>query len=189
MKVKIGKYNDRLVCNIHNNYMMKKYDLDWPDEDTKFESFLESLDDKIQSIYNIFNWIYFDRRKRTVNVKIDQWDTWNMDETLAHIILPMLKQLKVTMHGYPADLTEEEWHEILNKMIFSFESKLIDWEDQFYSGEPDIVWTKAENSKYFTMDRGPNDTFEIDHKGLNEYQKRINEGFMLFGKYYENLWD
>ena len=26
-------------------------------------------------------------------VKIDRWDTWSMDHTLAHIILPMLKQL------------------------------------------------------------------------------------------------
>ena len=24
-----------------------------------------------------------------VKVKIDEWDTWNMDETLAHIILPL----------------------------------------------------------------------------------------------------
>ena len=27
-------------------------------------------------------------------VKIDRWDTWSMDHTLAHIVLPMLEQLK-----------------------------------------------------------------------------------------------
>ncbi len=32
-------------------------------------------------------------------VKIDYWDTWNMDCTLSPIILPMLKQLKATKHG------------------------------------------------------------------------------------------
>ena len=32
-------------------------------------------------------------------VKIDKWDTWSMDHTLAHIILPMLKQLRDTKHG------------------------------------------------------------------------------------------
>jgi len=32
-------------------------------------------------------------------VKIDRWDTWSMDHTLAKIILPMLKQLKDTKHG------------------------------------------------------------------------------------------
>ena len=34
-------------------------------------------------------------------VKIDYWDTWSMDSTLAPIILPMLKQLRDTKHGSP----------------------------------------------------------------------------------------
>ena len=34
-------------------------------------------------------------------VKIDAHDTWSMDCTLAHIIVPMLKQLKETTHGAP----------------------------------------------------------------------------------------
>ena len=34
-------------------------------------------------------------------VKIDHYDTWNMDSTLADIILPMLKQLRDTKHGSP----------------------------------------------------------------------------------------
>lgn len=44
-------------------------------------------------------------------VKIDRWDTWSMDSTLADIILPMLKQLRDTKHGSPLvdleDLPEE----------------------------------------------------------------------------------
>jgi hypothetical protein len=32
-------------------------------------------------------------------IKIDYWDTWSIDHTLAPIILPMLKQLKETKHG------------------------------------------------------------------------------------------
>lgn len=39
------------------------------------------------------------RKNRRINIQIDPWDTWNMDETLALIILPMLKQLKATKHG------------------------------------------------------------------------------------------
>ena len=34
-------------------------------------------------------------------VKIDRWDTWSMDHTLAHIILPMLIQLRKDKHGSP----------------------------------------------------------------------------------------
>ena len=32
-------------------------------------------------------------------VKIDKYDTWSMDHSLAHIVLPMLRQLKATQHG------------------------------------------------------------------------------------------
>ena len=34
-------------------------------------------------------------------VKIDRWDTWSMDHTLAVVIVPMLKQLRDTKHGSP----------------------------------------------------------------------------------------
>ena len=55
-------------------------------------------------------------------IKIDKYDTWSMDSTLAPIILPMLKQLKATKHGsgvvdledVPEHLrcdTTEEWDE------------------------------------------------------------------------------
>tara|TARA_B100000035_G_scaffold313169_1_gene326240 strand:- start:633 stop:1094 length:462 start_codon:yes stop_codon:yes gene_type:complete len=124
-----------------------------------------------------------------VKVKIDEWDTWNMDETLAHIILPMLKQLKKKTHSYPSSLPNEAaWKDTLDKMIFSFSSKLNDWEEQFQSGEHDVVWTENKDGSR-TMEKGPNNTFEIDVEGMKAYQARIDEGFLLFGKYYENLWD
>ena len=91
-------------------------------------------------------------------VKIDRWDTWSMDYTLAHMIVPMLKQLQNTKHGYPLvadedvpeymrthmatttdfewspdDLAEMRWDWILNEMIWSFECKLKDDdEDEYY---------------------------------------------------------
>ena len=34
------------------------------------------------------NWVY-SKRKRTVKIHIDKYDTWNMDGTMALIILPM----------------------------------------------------------------------------------------------------
>ena len=39
--------------------------------------------------------------KQRKSIKIDPWDTWNMDHTLAEIILPMLKQLRKTQLGAP----------------------------------------------------------------------------------------
>ena len=138
------------------------------------------------------NWLYdlFGiEAEQKVKVKIEEWDTWNMDTTLAYIVLPMLKQLKATKHGYPSNLPNEAvWDDILDKMIFAFNSKLIDWEEQFQSGEHDVIWTENEDGSR-TMEKGPNDTFEIDTVGMEQYRKRISEGFLLFGKYYDNLWD
>ncbi len=105
--------------------------------------------------------------EQKVSVRIDNYDTWSMDHTLAYIILPMLKQLKETKQGgpyvYPEDVpTElrptkkeltaytkngetdskffERWDWVMDEMIFAFESKHNDWEEQFQSGEHDVAW-------------------------------------------------
>jgi hypothetical protein len=39
------------------------------------------------------------------------------------------------------------------------------------------------------MKSGPNDTYKCDYEGMAVEQARITNGFRLFGKYYENLWD
>lgn len=46
----------------------------------------------------ICQWIY-NKRERTIKVHIDNYDVWSMDNTLAQIILPMLKKLKERKHG------------------------------------------------------------------------------------------
>ncbi len=147
-----------------------------------------------------------------VSVHIDDFDTWSMDHTLAYIIEPMLKQLKLTKQGAPdvdnKDVPKElrsdaiegdvsvthfkKWDWVLDEMIFAFESKHNEWEEQFCSGEHDTQWIEHTEGKlkgHSEMVKGPNDTFEIDWKGRTAYQKRISNGFRLFGKYYENLWD
>jgi hypothetical protein len=43
--------------------------------------------------------------------------------------------------------------------------------------------------KYTEMRRGPNDTYKCDYEGMKVVQTRIDNGFRLFGKYYQALWD
>lgn len=165
-------------------------------------------------LYKFLRWID-SKKKRTIKVHIDRWDTWSMDHTLAYIVLPMLKQLKATKHGAPyvdpkecppelkpkkqtkkqkdngeTDSTHfERWDWVLDEMIFAFDSKVNDdWEDQFESGEWDMQWKKLEDG-CSQMVYGPNHTREHDWEGRKAYQERISNGFRLFGKYYENLWD
>jgi len=165
-------------------------------------------------IYRFLNWIE-SKKKRKIEVHIDPWDTWSMDHTLAYIVLPMLKQLKETKHGAPyVDLKDvpkelhgkkltkrqkdngevddkhfERWDWVLGEMIFAFDSKVNDgWEEQFETGESDLQWKKLEDGNY-QMVNGPNHTREYDWEGRKKYEERISNGFRLFGKYYQNLWD
>jgi hypothetical protein len=160
-------------------------------------------------------WIH-SKKKRTIKVHIDRWDTWGMDHTLAYIVLPMLKQLKATKHGAPqVDIDDvpkhlkptkkalaaynkdgttdeqffERWDWVMSEMIFAFETKVNDgWEDQFETGESDIQWKTLEGGMS-QMVEGPKHTRVYDWEGRKKYEERIANGFRLFGKYYQSLWD
>ena len=74
-----------------------------------------------------------------IQVTIHDYDVWSMDQTLAHIIVPMLRKLKDQTHSYPSDLTEESWDEMLDEMIWAFEQKINDgWEDQYVIQQGEI---------------------------------------------------
>ena len=44
---------------------------------------------------------------RRVSVEIERFDTYSLDHTLAHIILPALLQLKATKHGIPHEFVAD----------------------------------------------------------------------------------
>ena len=129
-------------------------------------------------------------------VKIDRWDTWSMDHTLADIILPMLKQLKETQHGAgyvdDDDVPEElkstsappkendydtdgnhfkRWDYVLDEMIFAFEHKIDDsWENEFRSGEWDTKSVACE------WDENGKPTMYTFEEGPNHTYKLDMEG-------------
>ena len=133
-----------------------------------------------------------DGEDQKIEVHIDPWDTWSMDHTLAHIVLPMLKQLKATKHGAPyvesADVPKElrmnvhqkvaykkdgttdenffkRWDWVLDEMIYAFDCK----------ANKDDVWMRFD--------------IKTQREAMDAEQERISNGFRLFGRYYENLWD
>lgn len=180
--------------------------------------------DRLMPISQAIQWVLDRVHPRIEYVRIDRWDTWSMDATLAMIVLPMLRQLKRDKHGAPnvddedvpehlrstsADPKENEWDTdsnhfdrwdwALDEMIFAFEMKNRgDWTQDFHSGVIDMQWIPVDREgnpvpkgehKYYQMTRGPNDTSEWDQEGQARVQARITNGFRLFGKYYEALWD
>jgi len=204
----MGPYPSRLTSYVYTNHMQKKYGYNWPEPEnqTRYERFLDKLEDFIQTLYTPINY-FLDKREQKVSVKIDRWDTWSMDHTLAYIVVPMLKQLRDTKHGAPvvdnrdvpkelrqpdswleqyekAGETDENWFKrwdwVLGEMIWAFEQKCRDdWE-----------------SDYYKYEKGAGDGFLggyklvwEDFEGRKAHQERMSNGFRLFGKYYESLWD
>lgn len=123
------------------------------------------------------------KENRKIDIKIDKYDTWNMDHTLALIIHPMLVQLQETKHGSPEvdpkhvpeklrptkgelrayaydgktdDNFHERWTYVLGEMIWAF-SKLIDDENHYLLKEDEEL--------------------------------RLKNGLKLFGIYFRSLWD
>ena len=93
----------------------------------------------------------------------------------------------------------QRWDYVLDEMIFAFEHKLDDsWKDKFYEGTTDYITVFVDKDGnevpkgehvFYRIKHGPNHTFKCDHAALEAVQKRISNGFRLFGKYYEGLWD
>mgnify|MGYP003634402090 FL=1 len=154
----------------------------------------------------LYNWFGYSQQQRT-SIKIHKYDTWSMDDTLAPIILPMLVQLKATQHGAPmVDLEDvpkllhptkkqqaeykktgstdpkffTRWDWVLDEMIWAFEQKCRDdWQDDYYGD-----YVEDQNNRPLSG------RFEwTDGDGRMKHQERMTNGFRLFGKYFENLWD
>lgn len=223
MKVKIGPYT-----NYIGPFQIAEKILFWKDkyklnEENPAEYHKDSDDihelgeklSKVKWLIKLCCW-YNARQKRKISVKLDSYDTWSVDNTLAFIIVPLLKQLKEHKMGGPyvddedvpeelrstsaPPLTEEEqnsgtsdenhfkrWDWVLDEIIWTFEQHASDWEEQYYSGESDIQFEKIENG-FSKMIHGPNNTFKVDHEGKAKHQERMDKGRMLFAKYYECLW-
>lgn len=153
-----------------------------------------------------FQWFH-DKLKRKVKIKIDPYDSWSADHTLAMVITPVLKQLRETVHGWPqSDIfpTMESWEAALDEMIWAFDQCANhDWEGQFHSSEvihiiekkeednvdsPFILKspTKKDLNAFFD---NPHIDYKFDNEGYTAHVNRMRNGFRLFGENYFALWD
>lgn len=99
MKVYIGKYKTGL-----NIYIIVDKIMFWANEE-KVSAVTEWISEnkdgspsRTAKLVEKLNSKFFNRK---IKVRIDREDVWSMDNTLAYIILPMLKQLKKNKHGSP----------------------------------------------------------------------------------------
>jgi hypothetical protein len=212
MKIYTSKYRNHWL----SPYVILKKVLFWVDEDeiynlkddpnNPYEIWVKILNPVCTGIQKVLDFIH----PQIQYVKIDYWDTWSMDHTLADIILPMLKQLQETKNGAPytddedvpeylrshmAQPKENEWDTdslhfmrwdwILAEMIWAFEQKVDDESDAKFFDR-----SECDDEKFPWNDDGQYvSKVKYDKEGHEKWQNRKRNGFRLFGKYYENLWD
>jgi hypothetical protein len=215
MKIYIGPYRDWI-----GPYQIADKLFFWLSKDKRFEigGWMAGPDGKDTWLQKVCAWVE-SHKKRKVKIRIDKYDTWSMDHTLALIILPMLKQLHETKHGAPCvddeDVPEglglrsteappkendydiddnhfKRWDWVLEEMIQAFECKNNeDWSEKYWTGTSKIEWqdsdTEYDGKKCKRMvelgDR------KCDWDAYRAHEERNKNGFRLFGKYYQALWD
>lgn len=133
-------------------------------------------------------WVH-EKRNRKIYVKVEKYDSWNVDGTLAPIIVPLLKQLrnKNTGSAYVdnADVPEQ-------LRIYSDEPNMTPAEWEIWHARWN--WTLDEMIWAFTQIADhTEDNFDLsnaeDWANYREFQARITCGTTLFGKYFRSLWD
>lgn len=127
-------------------------------------------------------------RTRKVKVRIDPYDTWSMDHTLALIIHPMLVQLKQKNHGYFSSDPEDAPHIGQEEGTdFTNDSKAV---DRYNWIMDEMIWTfdQLKNDNDYDLFYNQ-ETKEWDFEAHNAYNERIQNGLRLFGRYYRALWD
>lgn len=222
MKVYIGPYKNwfgphqlaEKLCfwarkNVVDEYGMR----DHPEYVFKLGEFLaygkwRGIDDIPTDAKNLFvnndqpTWMYRflerieSKRKRKVKIRIDKWDTWSMDHTLALITLPLLKQLKETKHGS----AQVDLEDVPTEMRMTSTE---DWDDQlvfdFYN-DPELSkqniqcdvhdrWNWVMDEMIFAFEFIVDEDNRYSHKFDQEVEDRVANGLRLFGKYYQGLWD
>ena len=213
MKFYFGKYKNNWL----SPYTILEKVFFWREIDYH-EPVIEAIVKYLDPVCQGLQWVRNKVNPQRIYVKIDRWDVWSLDHTLANVILPSLKMLRDIKHGSPMvddedvpvhlqseahkrrkkklnkrgfntnelhsidneDSTlHDRWDWVLGEMIWAFEQKMDDnAEDQFHddNNARGLPWE---------ADYVPG---KFDVEGYQAWQKRKDNGFRLFGKYFEALW-
>lgn len=185
----MNKLNKKIIRFIRENQdklQEAKFDLQKEiDEYKRNMSKLEKLEEwlekypKLESIYDFFKYRIY-RRIIEDNYYNTKWflqklftgyndlDRWNAYVAIAKYSLPLIKWTRENKMGTPCRLTEKQWNNILDKIIYSLEQCIDDTDEPCYN-------TKLKGDKL---------TEEI-----KKYEKKVHKGLKLFGNYFRAIWD
>jgi hypothetical protein len=135
----------------------------------------------------------------------------NVDwEDVPRELRPSKEELQEYNHNGETDPNFfKRWDWVMDEMIWSFQHEVDDdWEKMFFSDEEpqyeiqELVYKGVGPAqlRLFPNEDGETEDYELyemvrsapsrfDKEGYRKYGERIQNGFRLFGKYYQSLWD
>lgn len=134
---------------------------------------------------------------------------WNADDTMAKFILALLKEFKKSNRwGYPnrdeETNTPEKWEAILDRLIYTFDQLAHDYPDSPHNKAYIRMNQEHPNQWGFVMKESKDGCHRLEEKHSDiydqyitpevkdkekAYQEDLQEGLMLFAKYFRDLWD
>ena len=115
-------------------------------------------------------------------------DVWDVSNWFENTAIPMLEQLQKTKHGYPMNMTEQQWNITLNNMI-----------DYFKESTERYCLEKNEYTEDYLASLYENNQKKCDgiekewirrENEITKYKIEMkNKAFKLFSKHFYDLWD
>ena len=122
-------------------------------------------------------------KKQKVKIKIRDSDVWNLDFTMALILLPMFKRLK-KLKGGASLISDDDVPDELKSTSAPPLTDEYDIDDNYFRRYEwvlsEIIWALEETQ--------PDKLYE-SHADHFEYESRLNNAFRLMGTYWRTFWD
>lgn len=129
------------------------------------------------------------KKPQKIQVRIDRWDTFSLDTTLAQIIHPALikfKEERVKVPGVPMLFFNEtddkcEYGNYTDESLEKAEKRYIEWLDEMIWAFNEIANQNPGEEEFYGVSK-------IDNKAWEAYHKRIEDACASFGKKFNTLW-
>jgi len=175
----IGEHIMKILKSNYRNFWLSPHTilervLFWKTEDEIYEIEVPAwLENICQGLYKVLNTLF----PRINYIKIDDFDTWSADITMASVIHPILVELR-KVHNSSGIVDNED----VPDRIKSMNAPRVETEydiDDFYHDR----WQYVLDEMIFTFDVLKSDEY------FDGIDGRVQNGLRLFAKYFRSLWD
>lgn len=110
-------------------------------------------------------------------------DLWDLEYTLGNYIASSTEKLAEITHGYPPNITEEKWDNILKKISEDFYFGV---NEDYYENPYEEEWFNSLTPEKEELWKKLSDREIEIHKAMSDH---LHNGFVALEKWFPHLWD